>query len=222
MSRGPRAAGRIQHVRHSRHATRPKIYDTAKAHPSGSRLHCRLPHLRHGSSTRTGARAGFINEDRNASKIHQQASSSAPDEVKGLALLPPTVMPCRFNDTWKPHRASSFRTPQGIVRNESGLCLEDIDTLGSPASDQQRSCHDAQTQTHGGIVFMNGRASTGSAVWWNVGFALCLVGVALSAPRWNWIFWVGALVYIVRTLVIVAKSYSSSKKSGHSPDEHPC
>ncbi|WP_133121981.1 hypothetical protein [Schaalia turicensis] len=131
-------------------------------------------------------------------------------------------MPCRFNDTWKPHRASSFRTPQGIVRNESGLCLEDIDTLGSPAADQQRSCHDAQTQTGGGIMFMNGKTSTGSAVWWNVGFALCLVGVALSAPRWNWIFWVGALVYIVRTLVIVAKSYSSSKKSGHSPDEHPC
>lgn len=69
-------------------------------------------------------------------------------------------------------------------------------------------------------MFMNGKASTGSAVWWNVGFALCLVGVALSAPRWNWIFWVGALVYIVRALVIVAKSYSSSKKSGHSPDEH--
>ena len=69
-------------------------------------------------------------------------------------------------------------------------------------------------------MFMNGKASTGSAVWWNVGFALCLVGVALSAPRWNWIFWVGALVYIVRALVIVVKSYSSSKKSGHSPDEH--
>lgn len=162
MSRGPRAAGRIQHVRHSRHATRPKIYDTAKAHPSGSRLHCRLPHLRPDSSTSVEQCTG---------------------RGKRPRPPPPTVMPCRFNDTWKPHRASSFRTPQGIVRNESGLCLEDIDTLGSPASDQQRSCHDAQTQTRGGIIFMNGKTSTGSAVWWNVGFALCLVGVALSAPR---------------------------------------
>ncbi len=69
-------------------------------------------------------------------------------------------------------------------------------------------------------MFINGRASTGSAAWWNVGFALCLVGVALTAPRWNWIFWVGAVVYIVHALVIVVKSYSSSKKSGHSPDDH--
>ena len=70
-------------------------------------------------------------------------------------------------------------------------------------------------------MFINGReSSTGSVVWWNVGFALCLVGVALSTPRWNWIFWAGALVYIVRALVIVVKSYSSSKKSERSPDEH--
>lgn len=69
-------------------------------------------------------------------------------------------------------------------------------------------------------MFINGRASTGSTVCWDVGFALWLVGVALIAPRWNWIFWVGALVYIVHALVIVAKTRSSSKKSGHSPDEH--
>ncbi len=71
-------------------------------------------------------------------------------------------------------------------------------------------------------MFMNGKTSTGSAVWWNVGFALCLVGVALSAPRWNWIFSVVAVAFKDRTLVIVAESYSSSKRSGHAPDEPPC
>lgn len=163
--------------------------------------------------------AGVIDEDRSTGRIHQQASSSAPDEVKGLALLP-TVMPWRSNDTWKPYRASPFPHPIRHRPRRKRPRLEDIDTLGSPASDQQRSCHDAQTQTRGVIMFMNGKASTGSAVWWNVGFALCLVGGALSAPRWNWIFWVGAVVYIVHALVIVVKSYSSSKKSGHSPDDH--
>lgn len=32
--------------------------------------------------------AEFIDEDTSTGRIHQQASSGAPDEVKGLALLP--------------------------------------------------------------------------------------------------------------------------------------
>ena len=209
MAQGPRGAYSTYNTVDMRHARRSTIQQ--KHIPLV--VDCTVDCLTFGTVHRRGPE-------------HGQDSSTSVEQCTGRGKRPrpppPTVMPCRFNDTGKPHRASSFRTPQGIVRNESGLCLEDIDTLGSPASDQQRSCHDAQTQTGGGIMFMNGKTSTGSAVWWNVGFALCLVGVALSAPRWNWIFWVGALVYIVRALVIVAKSYSSSKKSGHSPDEHPC
>lgn len=32
--------------------------------------------------------AEFIDEDRSTGRIHQQGRSGAPDEVKGLALLP--------------------------------------------------------------------------------------------------------------------------------------
>lgn len=52
------------------------------------------------------------------------------------------------------------------------------------------------------VMSMNDGASTGSSGWWNIGFALCLTGVALTTPRLNWVFWVGAAVYAGRAVYL--------------------
>lgn len=52
---------------------------------------------------------------------------------------------------------------------------------------------------------------------WSLGFALCLIAIAATAPRWNWLFWAGALVYLVRALVLFRRCRSGSG-AGAPPD----